>query len=159
MSRAFAGGMKLEMPMLGEGALYAANLTSHAETGIGSWSDDELIASIKQMKKRDGSIILGPMAMYQRGWYALPDDDINAIVAFMRRKFRNLYKEEFVGEGLQLKDRWAAAGTLRLAELQSGNAWLTLGWQMPADAPDLTRAESLDDGAVSVVAEAAPGAE
>ena len=53
-------------------------------------------------------------------------------VTFMRRKFRNLFKEEFIGEGLQFKERWAKAGTLRLRELRSADAWLTLGWQMPA---------------------------
>ncbi|MEX2174936.1 MAG: hypothetical protein WD872_11280 [Pirellulaceae bacterium] len=55
----------------------------------------------------------------------------SAIVTFMRRKFRSMFKEEFVGEGIALKDRWAAAGTLTLAEIQSQQAWLTLGWQMP----------------------------
>jgi hypothetical protein len=79
----------------------------------------------------------------------------NAIVAFMRRKFRNLYKEEFVGEGVELKDRWAAAGKLRLAELQSGGAWLTLGWQMPADAPALAPVAA----APAEVVDAAAGAE
>jgi hypothetical protein len=82
----------------------------------------------------------------------------NPIVAFMRRKFRNLYKEEFVGEGIQLKDRWAEAGTLRLAELQSGGAWLTLGWQMPADAPALAPSAAASAESVEVVATTA-GAE
>jgi hypothetical protein len=82
----------------------------------------------------------------------------NPIVAFMRRKFRNLYKEEFVGEGIQLKDRWAEAGTLRLAELQSGGAWLTLGWQMPADAPALAPSAAASAESVEAVATTA-GAE
>lgn len=56
----------------------------------------------------------------------------SATVTFMRRKFRNMFKEEFIGEGLQFKGRWAKAGTLRLRELRSADAWLTLGWQMPA---------------------------
>jgi mono/diheme cytochrome c family protein len=84
MSKAYAGGMKLEIPMMGEGALYTANLTSDEATGLGKWSDEEIIASMKQMKKRDGSIILGPMAMYQAGWFALEDEDAKAIVAFLR---------------------------------------------------------------------------
>jgi hypothetical protein len=54
----------------------------------------------------------------------------NVTVSFMRRKFRNLFKEEFVGEGLVFKDRWAKAGRLRLGELKSDAAWLTLGWNM-----------------------------
>jgi mono/diheme cytochrome c family protein len=84
MSRAFAGGMKLEIPMMGSGALYSSNLTPDEVTGIGLWSDEEIVASLKQMKKRDGSVIVGPMAMYQRGWYALDDVGTTAIVAFLR---------------------------------------------------------------------------
>jgi hypothetical protein len=56
----------------------------------------------------------------------------NATVTFMRRKFRSLFKEEFVGEGLKLKGRWERAGTLVLKEIQSDMSWLTLGWELPA---------------------------
>jgi hypothetical protein len=54
----------------------------------------------------------------------------NATVTFMRRKFRSLFKEEFVGQGIKLKDRWERAGTLGLREIKSEGAWLSLGWQM-----------------------------
>jgi hypothetical protein len=59
----------------------------------------------------------------------------NAIVTFMRRKFRSMFKEEFAGQGIKLKDRWERAGTLKLAEIKSGGAWLSLGWQMPEANP------------------------
>jgi hypothetical protein len=59
----------------------------------------------------------------------------NAIVTFMRRKFRNMFKEEFAGQGIKLKDRFEKAGTLRLAEIKSDAAWLALGWQMPEANP------------------------
>lgn len=55
----------------------------------------------------------------------------NAIVTFIRRKFRSLFKEEFVGQGLQLKGAWSAAGTLALKDLRLDGGWLVLGWQMP----------------------------
>jgi hypothetical protein len=51
--------------------------------------------------------------------------------AFLKVKFRNLFKEEFVGDGLTFKGRWARAGKLKLQELKSDAAWLTLGWTMP----------------------------
>jgi hypothetical protein len=51
--------------------------------------------------------------------------------AFLRVKFRNLFKEDFVGEGLALKGRFEKAGKLQLQELKSDAAWLTLGWKMP----------------------------
>jgi hypothetical protein len=59
----------------------------------------------------------------------------NAIVTFMRRKFRNMFKEEFAGQGIKLKGRWENAGTLKLAEIKSAGAWLSLGWQMPEGNP------------------------
>jgi len=55
-----------------------------------------------------------------------------AAAAFLRIKFRNLFKEEFVGEGLAFKGRWERAGKLQLQELKSDAAWLTLGWKLPA---------------------------
>jgi hypothetical protein len=57
----------------------------------------------------------------------------NAIVTFIRRKFRSLFKEEFVGEGLVLKGEWEKAGRLKLAEIQSDNAWIRLGWEMTGE--------------------------
>jgi hypothetical protein len=59
----------------------------------------------------------------------------NATVTFMRRKFRNLFKEEFAGQGIKLQNRWEKAGTLKLAEIKSSGAWLTLGWQLPTANP------------------------
>jgi hypothetical protein len=56
------------------------------------------------------------------------------IVTFIRRKFRSLFKEEFVGEGLVFKGQWERAGRLQLSELAADQAWLTLGWDMPSAA-------------------------
>jgi mono/diheme cytochrome c family protein len=83
-SKAFAGGMKFELPMLGEGALYSSNLTSDPETGIGGWKDEEVLNAVRGMMKRDGTLIVGPMALYQQGWYRLEDADGKALVAFLR---------------------------------------------------------------------------
>ncbi len=57
------------------------------------------------------------------------------IVTFIRRKFRSMFKEEFVGEGLALKGRFERAGKLRLQEIKSDAAWLALGWTLPSTAP------------------------
>jgi hypothetical protein len=56
------------------------------------------------------------------------------IVTFIRRKFRSLFKEEFIGEGIALKGRWERAGKLQLQDIKSDAAWLTLGWKLPAAA-------------------------
>jgi hypothetical protein len=60
------------------------------------------------------------------------------VVTFIRRKFRSLFKEEFVGEGIALKGRWERAGKLQLQEIQSDKAWLALGWKLPVPAPPTT---------------------
>ncbi len=83
MSRWLAGGMKFEMPFLGEGAVYASNLTPHA-TGIGEWTDAELITALRDMKRKDGSPIMGPMAMYQATWSQIPEAELGHIVAYIR---------------------------------------------------------------------------
>jgi hypothetical protein len=59
----------------------------------------------------------------------------SAIVTFIRRKFRNLFKDEFVGEGIELKGRLARAGRLRLQDIRSDQAWLSLGWQLSSNEP------------------------
>jgi ribosomal protein L32 len=56
-----------------------------------------------------------------------------ATAGFLRLKFRNLFKEEFVGEGLKLKGDWEKAGRLKLAEVQADNAWVRLGWEMTGE--------------------------
>jgi hypothetical protein len=56
------------------------------------------------------------------------------IVTFIRRKFRSLFKEEFVGEGLVFKGQWERAGRLTLSEVAADQAWLRLGWDMSGTA-------------------------
>lgn len=75
-SKRYAGGMKL-------GPFVSTNITPH-KTGIGDWSDDEVIAAFVQMKKRDGSLIKGPMAPYQKGWSQIEEKDAKAVVAYLR---------------------------------------------------------------------------
>jgi mono/diheme cytochrome c family protein len=84
MTKFMAGGDPMEIPFLGEGALHAANLTPHPETGIGGWTDAEIVAAVKELTKKDGSPILGPMAMYQLGWAKIPDAEMGALVAYLR---------------------------------------------------------------------------
>lgn len=74
--------------------------------------------------------------------------------AFLKVKFRNLFKEEFVGEGLTFKGRWARAGKLKLQEIASDNAWLTVGWKLP---PPGTPIETLPPPAAATPAPATGG--
>ena len=58
------------------------NITPDRETGIGSWTDEEVVAVIREGRRPDGSLI-GP-AMPSRFYRGLGDDDARAIVACLR---------------------------------------------------------------------------
>ncbi|MEP4888349.1 MAG: cytochrome c [Alphaproteobacteria bacterium] len=58
------------------------NITQDMETGIGGWTDAQIIASIREGKRPDGSIIGPPMPI---GLYrGMSDWDVQAIVAYLR---------------------------------------------------------------------------
>lgn len=74
-----AGGLKIEDKPF---TAYASNITMDKETGIGKWTDAQIIAAIREGKRPDGSIIGPPMpiALYR----GISDDDVKAIVAYLR---------------------------------------------------------------------------
>jgi mono/diheme cytochrome c family protein len=60
----------------------APNITQDKETGIGNWTDAQIIASIREGKRPDGTIIGPPMPI---GLYrGMSDWDVQAIVAYLR---------------------------------------------------------------------------
>jgi len=60
----------------------ARNITAHRTKGIGAWTDAEIKRAITQGVSRDGRKLGPPMAF---AWYAnLKDDDLNALVAWLR---------------------------------------------------------------------------
>ena len=58
------------------------NITPDPETGIGTWTDDQIILAIREGRRPDGSLI-GP-AMPSRFYRNLGDEDVRAIVAYLR---------------------------------------------------------------------------
>lgn len=83
--RLLAGGSPYAaLPFQGEGMVWSANLTPHEKTGIGKYSDDELMTAIVELDKRDGSAIVGPMTFYVGAWSQLKHKDAKAIVAYLR---------------------------------------------------------------------------
>lgn len=61
---------------------YAANITPDRETGIGRWSDAQIISAIREGRRPDGSVIGPPMPV---GMYrGISDRDVAAIVAYLR---------------------------------------------------------------------------
>jgi hypothetical protein len=64
------------------GTLAAANLTPDLETGLGVWSDGEIIRAIREGVDRNGKALF-PIMPY--GHYRhMSDDDVTAIVAYLR---------------------------------------------------------------------------
>lgn len=62
---------------------YAPNLTPDKETGLGDWTDAQIITAIREGKRPDGSIIGPPMpVVLYRG---ISDRDVRAIVAYLRK--------------------------------------------------------------------------
>ena len=61
---------------------YARNITPDMETGIGSWTDDQIVNAIRNGQKRDGTFYGPPMSF---GWYKrMSDTDVRAIVAYLQ---------------------------------------------------------------------------
>lgn len=61
---------------------HPSNITPDPATGIGAWSDDEIVTAIREGRSRDGRIMGPPMpfALYRD----LADDDVGAMVAYLR---------------------------------------------------------------------------
>lgn len=74
-----AGSFTIQEPVF---RAYAANITPDDETGIGKWSDDEIVRAIRDGIRPDGSIIGPPMpSLFYRD---MSDRDAKAIVAYLR---------------------------------------------------------------------------
>jgi mono/diheme cytochrome c family protein len=79
-------GMELagwaEFFVLPEYIARSPNITPDVETGIGGWTDDQIITAIREGRRPDGSIIGPPMPI---GLYrGISDHDAQAIVAYLR---------------------------------------------------------------------------
>ena len=78
-SMQFAGGFVIEEPGF---TAYAPNITMDPETGIGHWSDAEIVRAIRDGVRPDGTLIGPPMPI---AWYrGISDRDAEAIVAYLR---------------------------------------------------------------------------
>ena len=61
---------------------YPRNLTPDPATGIGTWTDEQIIAAVREGRRPDGSVIRPPMPIdFYRG---ISDTDIRALVAYLR---------------------------------------------------------------------------
>jgi mono/diheme cytochrome c family protein len=76
-----AGGMKIDDDAFG---LHVAipNITPDRETGIGAWTDDQILRAIRDGVRADGQLLMPPMPF---GSFArMSDPDARAVVAYLR---------------------------------------------------------------------------
>lgn len=90
MSRHLAGGFVIKD---GPFVAYASNITPDEETGIGGWTDEQIVRAIREGVRPDGTMIGPPMPieLYRR----LSDNDVKAMVAYLRtvKPVRNKVKK------------------------------------------------------------------
>jgi mono/diheme cytochrome c family protein len=79
LSRALSGRLMEDTDIW---TVYAPNITPDVETGIGGWSDAEIVRAIREGVRPDASVIGPPMPI---GLYrGLSDADAGALVAYIR---------------------------------------------------------------------------
>jgi hypothetical protein len=79
----FSGGLEVTIAMFGTGKLYSRNITSDADTGIGKWTEEQIVQTIRTMVKPDGKMINPPMLLLQGGWSQLDDKDLRAVATYI----------------------------------------------------------------------------
>jgi mono/diheme cytochrome c family protein len=78
----YLGGSDVGFELPGMGTFVGPNLTPDKETGLGNWTDKQVIAAIQKGERPDGRM-LAPIMPYH-GFANLTAADVQAIVAFLR---------------------------------------------------------------------------
>jgi hypothetical protein len=76
-----AGGSRWSIGPYGD--FFPRNLTSDKETGLGNWTDEEIKNALTKGIRKDGSRLI-PFPMPWTAYSALNNDDLNAIIAYLR---------------------------------------------------------------------------
>lgn len=74
-----AGGRAFPIPF---GTVYSTNITQDKETGLGAWTDQQIIDAITKGVRRDGSRIL-PVMPYEK-YSGMAQEDLKTLVAYLR---------------------------------------------------------------------------
>ncbi|MDQ0395815.1 c-type cytochrome [Labrys monachus] len=78
--RELSGGFVIDAPVF---HAVVPNITPDPDTGIGRWTDAQIVEAVRNGKRPDGSIIGPPMPIaFYRG---MSDADVNALVAYLRQ--------------------------------------------------------------------------
>src|SRR5499425_1291765 len=74
-----AGGRKYDGPF---GTVYSSNITPDRQTGIGGWTDEQIITAIRLGRRPNGDRLL-PVHPFT-SFNGMADEDLRALVAFLR---------------------------------------------------------------------------
>jgi mono/diheme cytochrome c family protein len=74
-----AGGRRIEVPF---GTVYSTNITPDRETGIGTWTDEQIIAATRLGRRPNGERIL-PVHPFM-AFNGMAEGDLKALVAYLR---------------------------------------------------------------------------
>ncbi|GJQ20992.1 MAG: alcohol dehydrogenase [Bacteroidia bacterium] len=79
-----SGGRAFDLRSVGPGfgIFYARNITPDPETGIGAWSDGEIVRALREGLSRDGTVLFPIMPI--EAFHGLSDEDALAIVSYLR---------------------------------------------------------------------------
>ncbi len=79
-----AGGREFDLRNVGPGfgVFYAPNITPDPETGIGAWTDGEIVRSLREGLNREGRMTFTIMG--REFLHGLSDEDALAVVAYLR---------------------------------------------------------------------------
>lgn len=78
----FLGGSEVGFEIPGLGVFYGPNLTPDKATGLGDWTDAEIVAALQKGQRPDGRVLAPIMP-----WHAfahLTKQDVGGIVAYLR---------------------------------------------------------------------------
>lgn len=78
----FLGGSEVGFEIPGAGIFHGPNLTPDKETGLGSWSDAQIVTALTTGKRPDGRELAGVMPW--RAFANFTQADLSAIVAYLR---------------------------------------------------------------------------
>lgn len=78
----YMGGSDVGFAIPGAGIYLGQNLTPDKETGLGDWTDEQIIAALRTGKRPDGRML--SEVMPYPSFAHLTDQDTAAIVAFLR---------------------------------------------------------------------------
>ncbi len=78
----YLGGSDVGFSIPTQGVFVGQNLTPDKETGLGNWTDEQIVTAIRKGKRPDGRQLSGVMPYAALSH--LTDEDASAMVAFLR---------------------------------------------------------------------------